>query len=49
MNKTMLNKLRESFFKMCTSSWDNNITVFVRVESEDFDLKIVNIVVSLVW
>ena len=35
-------------FWKCTYSWDKNITVFVRVDFDNFDLNIVNIVLSLV-
>ena len=48
MTKTMMNKLRESFFLKYTDSWDNNILVSVRIDIDFFKLKIVKIVVSLV-
>ena len=49
MTKTMMNKLIESLFLNPTDSWDNNILVYVSIDLDNFELKIVNIVVSLVW
>ena len=47
MTKTLMNKLREIFLKS-TDNWDNNILVSVRIDPDNFELKIVNIVASLV-
>ena len=47
MIKALMNKLRESFFKS-TEIWDNNILVPVRINFDNFELKIVKIVASLV-
>ena len=46
MTKTLMTKLRV-FFK-CTDSSDDNIPVSVRVDFDHFDLKMVDIVLSLV-
>ena len=44
-----MNNLRESLFWMSTDIWDNNIIISARIDTENFELKIVNIFVSLVW
>ena len=46
MNKTLMNKLRESLFLKSTDSWDNKIIVSVIINLENFELKIVKIVAS---
>ena len=48
MTKTLMNNLREFFSWNCTDSWANNISVSVRVNFENFGLKIVDIVLSFV-
>ena len=47
--KTPMNKLRDSLFLKSTDSWDNNILISVSIDIDNFELKIVKIVVSLVW
>ena len=48
MTKTLMNKLRDIFCWKSTESWDNNILVSVRVDIDNFELKIVKIVASMV-
>ena len=48
INKILMNKLRESLFWKSTDSWDNNIIVSVRIDPDNFELKTVKIVASLV-
>ena len=43
-----MNKLRESLFWKSTDSWENNILVYARIDIDNFELKIVKIVASLV-
>ena len=43
-----MNKLREILFWNCTNSWDSNIAVSVRIDFDNFYLKIFEIVLSLV-
>ena len=43
-----MNKLRESLFWKSTDSWYKNILISVRIYLDNFGVKIVNIVVSLV-
>ena len=47
MTKVLTNKLRDILFRQGTGSWDNNIPVSLRVEFYNFDVKIVQIVLSL--
>ena len=49
MSKTPMNKLRESFFLKCKDSYENKVLVSVRIGLDNFELKMVKIVVSLVW
>ena len=44
-----MNKLRDSLFWKSTYSWDNKILVSLSIDIDNFELKIVNIVVSMVW
>ena len=48
MTKTLMNKLRYIFLKVYIQ-FGKNILFSVRVDLENFDLKIVKIVLSLVW
>ena len=48
MNKMLMNKLRESLFLKSIDSWDKNILVSVSIDLDNFGLKIVKIVASLV-
>ena len=43
-----MNKLRGILFWIFTDSWDNNGTVSMRFDFDNFDLNIVDIVLSLV-
>ena len=48
MTKKLTNQLRESLFLKSTDSWDNNILISVRIDIDNFEVKIVKIVASLV-
>ena len=48
MTKILVNKLRESLFWKSIDSWDNNIFVSVSIDLENFEFKMVKLVVSLV-
>ena len=50
MTRTLMKKLREILFWNCIDSWDNNILVSVRVDYDNFELKIFKIVsILLGW
>ena len=49
MNQNLMNKLRDSLFWNSTDTWDNKIIVYVNIYPENFELKIVKIIVGLVW
>ena len=49
MTKTLMNNLKESLFLKSTDSWYNKIIVSVRIDLDNFKLKIFKIVVILVW
>ena len=44
-----MNKFRDILFWECTYNWDNNILVSVRVYLDNFYLRIVKIVLSVLW
>ena len=48
MTKILMNKLRENLFLKYTYGSDNSIPFYVRVDLNNFDLNIVEIVFSLV-
>ena len=49
MNKTSMHTLTDLFFWMSTGSRDIHIIVYVRIDLDNLDLKIVKIVLILVW